>query len=53
MCDFTPLCATHIGGYQLNDGTHVHANGSFADRKLTWKAAILVQQAGHCGEKGV
>lgn len=31
-------------GYQLNDGTHVHANRPFADHKLIWKAAILVQQ---------
>lgn len=31
-------------GYQLNDGTHVHANSPFADRKLSWKAAILVQR---------
>lgn len=31
-------------GYQLNDGTHVNANSPFADRKLSWKAAILVQR---------
>lgn len=44
MHDFTPLCEIVTVGYQLNDGTHVHANSPFADRKLSWKAAILVQQ---------
>ena len=44
MRDFTPLCEIVTVGYQLNDGTHVHANSPFADRKLSWKAAILVQQ---------
>lgn len=43
MHDFTPLCEIVTVGYQLNDGTHVHANSPFADRKLSWKAAILVQ----------
>lgn len=44
MHDFTPLCKIVTVGYQLNDGTHVHANSPFADRKLSWNAAILVQQ---------
>lgn len=49
MHDFTPLWEIVTVGYQLNDGTHVHANSPFADRKLSWKAAILVQQ--HTAEK--
>ena len=51
MHDFTPLCQIVTVGYQLNDGTHVHANSPFADRKLSWKAAILVEQctAGKAG----
>lgn len=44
MHDFTPFCEIVTVGYQLNDGTHVHANSPFADRKLSWKAAILVQR---------
>lgn len=44
MHDFTPLWEIVTVGYQLNDGTHVHANSPFADRKLSWKAAILVQR---------
>lgn len=44
MHDFTPFCEIVTAGYQLNYGTHVHANSPFADHKLSWKAAILVQQ---------
>lgn len=44
MHDFTRLCEIVTVGYQLNCGTHVHANSPFADHKLSWKAAILVQQ---------
>lgn len=43
MHNFTPLSAIVTVGYRLNDGTHVHANSPFADRKLNWKAAILFQ----------
>lgn len=50
MHDFTSLCETVKAGYQLNDGTHVHANSPFADRKLSWKSAILVRQ--RTAEKG-
>lgn len=52
MHDFTPLCEIVTVGYQLNDGTHVHANSPFADRKLSWKAAILVQQQRTAGKRG-
>lgn len=54
MHDFTSLGETVTAGYQLNDGTHVHANSPFADRKLSWKAAILVQRqtAGKGGRGG-
>lgn len=44
MHDFTPLFQIVTVGCQLNDGTHVHANSPFADRKLSWKAAILFRQ---------
>lgn len=50
MHDFIPLCEIVTAGYQLNDGTHVHANSPFADRKLSWKSAILVRQ--RTAEKG-
>lgn len=45
MHDFSPLCEIVTVGYQLNDGTHVHANSPFADRKLSWTAAILFRHA--------
>lgn len=43
MHGFTPHCQIVAVGYQLNGGTHVHANSPFADHKLNWKVAILVQ----------
>lgn len=52
MHDFTPLCEIVTVGYQLNDGTHVHANSPFADHKLSWKAAILVQRR-TAGKRGI
>lgn len=52
MHDFTPLCEIVTVGYQLNDGTHVHANSPFVDHKLSWKAAILVQQR-TAGKRGL
>lgn len=53
MLDFTPLCKIVTVGYQLNDGTHVHANSLFADHKLSWKAAILVRQRTAGGKRGL
>lgn len=52
MHDFTSLCEIVTAGYQLNDGTRVHANSPFTGRKLSWKAAILVRQL-TAGKRGV
>lgn len=45
MNDFTPLRDIVTLGRRLNDGTHVRANGPFADRKLSWTAATLPRRA--------
>lgn len=41
----TPLRDIVTAGRRLNDGTHVPANGPFADHKLSWMAAILPRHA--------
>lgn len=45
MISLISVSETVTVGYQRNNGTHVHANSPFPDRKLSWKAAILFQQA--------
>lgn len=45
MPDFTPLSEIVTVAYQLNDRTRVDAKSPSADRKLSWKAAILFQHS--------
>lgn len=41
MPDLTPFSAIVMVAYRLNDGTRVDAKSPSADRKLSWKAAML------------